>query len=129
MRAVAGAYGDPDGTAEFFLYQLVNLVRGGRPVRMSKRAGDFVTIDDLLDEVGPDAARYEMLRYAPDTPIEFDIQAVTRQSMDNPIWYVQYAHARIRSVERQAAAGGFSPQPAGDAHLGRLGHPLEATPL
>ena len=129
MRAVAGAYGDPEGTAEFFLYQLVNLVRGGRPVRMSKRAGDLVTVDDLLDEVGRDAARYEILRYAPDTPIDFDIEAVTRQSMDNPIWYVQYAHARISSVIRQAAETGFTARPVEASDLGLLGHPLEATLL
>ena len=129
MKAVARAYGDPDGTAEIFLYQLVTLVRGGEPVRMSKRAGDFVTVDDLLDEVGRDAARYEMLRYAPDTPLEFDIEAVTRQSMDNPIYYVQYAHARIASVMRQAGDLGFQPTPADAADLGRLGHPLEATLL
>jgi arginyl-tRNA synthetase len=129
MRAVANAFGDLNGTAEIFLYQLVTLVRGGEPVRMSKRAGDFVTVDDLLDAVGRDAARYEMLRYAPDTPIEFDIEAVARQSMDNPIFYVQYAHARIASVMRQAAEIGFRPAPVEAADLGRLGHPLEATLL
>jgi arginyl-tRNA synthetase len=129
MRAVAGAFGDPDGTAEILLYQLVTLVSGGNPVRMSKRAGDFVTVDDLLDRVGRDAARYEMLRYAPDTPIEFDIEAVTRQSMDNPVYYVQYAHARIASVIRQAGEVGFRPVPADAADLALLDHPLEAALL
>jgi arginyl-tRNA synthetase len=129
MRAVAGAFGDPDGTAEILLYQLVTLVSGGKPVRMSKRAGDFVTVDDLLDRVGKDAARYEMLRYAPDTPIEFDIEAVTRQSMDNPVYYVQYAHARIASVIRQAGEVGFRPVPPDVADLALLDHPLEAALL
>ena len=129
MRAVARAFGDPDGTVEIFLYQLVTLVRGGEPVRMSKRAGDLVTVDDLLDEVGRDAARYEMLRYAADTPIEFDLEAVKRQSMDNPIYYVQYAHARIASMVRQGAEVGFAPRPPEQADLGRLSHPLEAALL
>jgi arginyl-tRNA synthetase len=92
---------------------------------MSKRAGDFVTVDDLLDEVGKDAARYEMLRYAPDTPTEFDIEAVKRQSMDNPVYYVQYAHARIASLVRQAAEVGFTAVPPEDADLALLDHPTE----
>ena len=125
MRALARAFGDPDGTVEVLLYQLVNLVSGGEPVRMSKRAGDFVTVDDLLDEVGKDAARYEVLRYAADTPIEFDIEAVTRQSMDNPVYYVQYAHARIASLIRQAAEVGFTAAPPDAADLGLLRHPTE----
>jgi len=125
MRALARAFGDPDGTVEVLLYQLVSLVSGGEPARMSKRAGDFVTVDDLLDEVGKDAARYEMLRYAPDTPIEFDIEAVKRQSMDNPVYYVQYAHARIASLVRQAAEVGFTAVPPEDADLALLDHPTE----
>ena len=125
MRALARAFGDPDGTVEILLYQLVNLVSGGEPVRMSKRAGDFVTVDDLLDEVGKDAARFEMLRYAADTPIEFDIEAVRRQSMDNPVYYVQYAHARIASLIRQAAEVGFTAAKPEDADLGLLRHPTE----
>jgi arginyl-tRNA synthetase len=129
MRALARAFGDPDGTAEILLYQLVSLVSGGEPARMSKRAGDFVTVDDLLDEVGKDAARYEMLRYAPDTPIEFDIEAVRRQSMDNPVYYVQYAHARIASLVRQAVEVGFTAVPPEDADLGLLDHPTEGVLL
>jgi arginyl-tRNA synthetase len=125
MRALARAFGDPDGTVEVLLYQLVNLVSGGEPVRMSKRAGDLVTVDDLLDEVGNDAARFEVLRYAADTPIEFDIAAVKRQSMDNPVYYVQYAHARIASLIRQAAEVGFTAAPPEDADLGLLVHPTE----
>jgi arginyl-tRNA synthetase len=125
LRAVVRAFGDPDGTAEFVIGQIVSLVRAGEPVRMSKRAGDIVTVDDLIDEVGTDAARYTMLRFSVDTPMEFDIEAVTRQSMDNPVYYVQYAHARIASVIRQAGEVGFTPVPRDAADLGLLGHPLE----
>jgi arginyl-tRNA synthetase len=125
LRAVARAFGDPEGSVEFVIGQIVSLVRAGEPVRMSKRAGDIVTVDDLIDEVGRDAARYEMLRYSVDTPMEFDIEAVTRQSMDNPVYYVQYAHARIASVIRQAGEVGFAPVPPDAADLGLLVHPLE----
>ena len=125
LRAVVRAFGDPEGTAEFVIGQMVSLVRAGEPVRMSKRAGDIVTVDDLIDEVGKDAARYTMLRFSVDTPMEFDIEAVTRQSMDNPVYYVQYAHARIASVIRQAGEVGFAPVPPDAADLGLLDHPLE----
>ena len=129
MRAVARAFGDPDDTTEFLIGQLVTLVRAGQPARMSKRAGDIVTVDDLLDEVGKDAFRYTMLRFALDTPMEFDVEAVTRQSMDNPVYYVQYAHARISSVLRQGRETGFTPLPADEADLGLLQHPMEAALL
>jgi arginyl-tRNA synthetase len=125
LRAVVRAFGDPEGSVEFVIGQLVSLVRAGEPVRMSKRAGDIVTVDDLIDEVGKDAARYTMLRFSVDTPMEFDIEAVTRQSMDNPVYYVQYAHARIASVIRQAGEVGFTPLPPEAADLGLLEHPLE----
>jgi arginyl-tRNA synthetase len=129
VRAVVRAFGDPDETVEFLISQLVSLVRGGEPAKMSKRAGDFVTVDDLIDEVGKDAFRYTMLRYALDTPIEFDVEAVTRQSMDNPVYYVQYAHARIASVIRQSREVGFSPAPVEAADLSLLDHPMEAALL
>jgi arginyl-tRNA synthetase len=129
MRAVVRAFGDPDDTAEFHISQLVSLVRAGQPARMSKRAGEIATVDDLLDEVGKDAFRYTMLRFALDTPIEFDVEAVTRQSMDNPVYYVQYAHARISSVLRQGRETGFTPLPVEEADLGLLEHPMEATLL
>jgi arginyl-tRNA synthetase len=129
MRAIVRAFGDPDNIAEFHISQLVSVVRDGRPARMSKRAGEIATVDDLLDEVGKDAFRYTMLRFGLDTPIEFDVEAVTRQSMDNPVYYVQYAHARISSVIRQAAETGFTPLPLEQADLGLLGHPMEAALL
>jgi arginyl-tRNA synthetase len=129
MRAVVRAFGDPDDTAEFLISQLVSLVRAGQPAKMSKRAGDIATVDDLLEEVGKDAFRYTMLRYSIDAPIEFDVEAVTRQSMDNPVYYVQYAHARIRSVLRQGTETGFTALPVDQADLGLLVHPMEAALL
>ncbi|HJU02835.1 MAG TPA: arginine--tRNA ligase [Actinomycetes bacterium] len=129
VRAVVRAFGDPDDTAEFIISQLVSLVRGGQPAKMSKRAGDIATVDDLIDEVGKDPFRYTMLRYSVDAPIEFDVEAVTRQSMDNPVYYVQYAHARISSVIRQAREVGFGALPVEETDLGLLDHPLEAALL
>jgi len=129
MRAVVRAFGDPDDTAEFHISQLVSLVRAGQPAKMSKRAGDIATVDDLLEEVGKDAFRYTMLRFSLDAPIEFDVEAVTRQSMDNPVYYVQYAHARISSVLRQGRETGFSALPIEEADLGLLVHPMEAALL
>jgi len=82
--------------------QLVKLTRGGEPVKMSKRAGDFVTLREVVDEVGPDAVRFMMLFRKADAPLEFDFHKVTEQSRDNPVFYVQYAHARCQSVKRQA---------------------------
>jgi arginyl-tRNA synthetase len=129
MRAIVRAFGDPDEVAEFHISQLVSLVRAGQPAKMSKRAGDIATVDDLLDEVGKDAFRYTMLRFSLDTPIEFDVEAVTRQSMDNPVYYVQYAHARISSVLRQATEIGFEALPVEEADLALLVHPMETALL
>jgi arginyl-tRNA synthetase len=123
MRAIVRAFGDPDDVAEFHISQLVSLVRAGQPAKMSKRAGDIATVDDLLDEVG------KMLRFSLDTPIEFDVEAVTRQSMDNPVYYVQYAHARIRSVLRQGREIGFEALPVEETDLELLVHPMEAALL
>ena len=84
------------------LCQLVKLYRGGEPVKMSKRAGDFVTLRQVVDEVGPDVVRFMMLTRRNDAPLDFDFEKVTEQSRDNPVFYVQYAHARICSVLRNA---------------------------
>jgi arginyl-tRNA synthetase len=108
MRAVAASFGDdPDQTLEILIGQLVNLVRNGEPVRMSKRAGTVVTIDDLTEAIGVDAARYALARYALDSPIDLDLDLWTRRSTDNPVYYVQYAHARIASLLRNAAEQGY----------------------
>jgi arginyl-tRNA synthetase len=129
MRSTIRAFGVDDDAAEFLIGQMVNLVRGGEPVKMSKRAGDYVTFDDLLDEVGKDPARYTMLRYSIDAPIDFDLELVSRQSLDNPVYYVQYAHARISSVLRTGREQGFEPVPAERADLGLLGHATESALL
>jgi len=107
-------------SVEVLLYQLVHLKRGGEPVRMSKRAGDYITLDELLDEVGVDAARYTLLTRSSDSGIDFDIELVTRQTMDNPVYYVQYAHARIASLLRVAKEQGVSLRPWREVNLQEL---------
>jgi len=98
LRAIAACFGDdPDQTLEILIGQLVNLVRDGQPLRMSKRAGAVVTLDDLVSAIGVDAARYALARYSLDSPIDLDLDLWTRRSSDNPVFYVQYAHARIAS--------------------------------
>ena len=109
LRAIAGCFGDdPDQTLEVLIGQLVNLVRDGQPLRMSKRAGTVVTIDDIVGAIGVDAARYALARYSLDSPIDLDLDLWTRHSSDNPVYYVQYAHARIVSLLRAAAESGIS---------------------
>ncbi len=102
MQAVVAALGH-EGKLEVLLGQLVNLLRNGVPVRMSKRRGTMVTFEELLDEVGRDATRFILLSRSSDQEIDFDIELATRQSSDNPVYYVQYAHARICSILRRAA--------------------------
>jgi len=110
MHGAAEALGIDPQRITILLYQLVSLYRGGEPVRMSKRTGDVVTLDELIDEVGTDAARYTLLTRSPDSPLDFDIEAVTRQTMDNPVYYVQYAHARTASLRRVAERQGIALQ-------------------
>lgn len=104
-----------DGEAEFDvkLVQMVRLLRDGEPVKMSKRSGSFVTLADVVDEVGKDVVRFSMLTRKADAQMDFDFAKVVEASKDNPVFYVQYAHARISSVHRRAAAEGVDPgQPA-----------------
>jgi arginyl-tRNA synthetase len=109
MRAMAACFGDnPDQTLEILIGQLVNLVRDGQPLRMSKRAGTTITLDDLVDAIGVDAARYALARYSVDSPIDLDLELWTRAHNDNPVHYVRYAHARICSVLRNAADLGIT---------------------
>jgi arginyl-tRNA synthetase len=108
------ALGHPPEAFDVLIVQLVTLLRDGQPVRMSKRRGEFVLMEELLEEVGRDAARFTFLTRRHDSPLEFDLAVATRQSSDNPVYYVQYAHARIRSIARQAAEQGIA-VPAGDA--------------
>ena len=104
MKAAVTAMSGGEATLETVLCQLVKLFRGGEPVAMSKRAGDFVTLREVVDEVGRDAVRFMMLFRKAEAPLDFDFVAVQEQSKDNPVFYVQYAHARTASVRRQAAA-------------------------
>lgn len=103
LKAAAAAFGDDPDTVEVLIGQLVNLVSGGVPVRMSKRAGTVITLDDLVDALGVDASRYALIRYSVDTTVDLDIDLWTRQTNDNPVFYVQYAHARLASLARHAA--------------------------
>jgi arginyl-tRNA synthetase len=114
-----------EASFEVVLYQLVSLLRGGEPVRMSKRAGEAVTLDEVIDEVGADAARFTLLSRSADSTIDFDIEVVTRQSMDNPVFYVQYAHARIASLLRVAAQQGVDLEPVDDVDLSLLARESE----
>ncbi|MGH2677589.1 MAG: arginine--tRNA ligase [Actinomycetota bacterium] len=125
VQGVAEAYGfDPD-RLEFILTQLVALYRSGEQARMSKRSGDLVTLDELLDEVGPDAARYTLLSRSSDTPLDFDIELAKRQSLDNPVYYVQYAHARIANLIAYAEQQGTSMLPFDQIAPEELTHPTE----
>jgi arginyl-tRNA synthetase len=108
LRAMAACFGDdPDATLEILIGQLVTLERDGRPVRLSRRAGNVITLADLVDVIGPDAARYALARYSLDSPIAIDLDLWTRRTNDNPVYYVQYAHARICSLLHAAAAEGI----------------------
>jgi arginyl-tRNA synthetase len=100
------------------LVQMVQLMRAGEPVKMSKRSGNFITIADMVEEVGKDVVRFTMLTRKPEAQMEFDFAKVVEASKDNPVFYVQYAHARISSTSRKGAAEGFAPS---DAELGLLG--------
>ncbi|HEV8025066.1 MAG TPA: arginine--tRNA ligase [Candidatus Nanopelagicales bacterium] len=108
LRAVAACAGDDmDANIEVLIGQLVKITRGGQEVKLSKRAGNIVTLEDLVEEVGVDAARYTLIRYPVDSPLTLDLETITRQTNDNPVFYVQYAHARISSVLRNAAELGI----------------------
>jgi arginyl-tRNA synthetase len=102
MKAAVGALSDNAVSLDVVLTQIVHVLKGGQPVRMSKRAGTYVTLRDLIEEVGRDAVRFTMLARKADAQMEFDLDKVIEQSRDNPVFYVQYAHARCRSVLRQA---------------------------
>jgi arginyl-tRNA synthetase len=104
MRAAVKAITGGEGSLDIKLCQLVRLFRAGEPVKMSKRAGDFVTLAEVVEEVGADPIRFMMVFRKNDAPLDFDFDKVTEQSKDNPVFYVQYAHARTCSVLRQAAA-------------------------
>ena len=113
--------GIPKGWPEYVLHQMVTVMRGGEEVKISKRAGSYVTLRDLIDEVGRDATRYFLVARKADSHLTFDIDLAKQKSDENPVYYIQYAHARICSVFRQAAERGIAFDAAGSAaHLGLL---------
>jgi len=120
MKAAMQALGHPPDAFEVLIVQLVTLLRDGQPVRMSKRRGEFVLMEELLEEVGRDAARFTFLTRRHDSPLEFDLAVATRQSAENPVYYVQYAHARIASIYKQAAEQGIGVPPLGEVDLSPL---------
>lgn len=112
LKAAAAALGDDPATIEVLIGQMVNLVRDGAPVKMSKRAGTVITLDDLVDAIGVDAARYALIRSSVDQTMDIDLALWTSATNDNPVFYVQYAHARLCSLARNAADLGVTPDGA-----------------
>ncbi len=125
LKAAAACLGVPPDRVEIRIGQLVNLLRDGQPVRMSKRAGETIDLDEVVEEVGSDVVRYHFLRQGLDSTIDFDLAVVAAQSMENPVYYVQYAHARVASVIRNADERGFDAGEVADADLSLLTHPAE----
>ena len=124
LKAIAACAGDdPESHIEVLIGQLVKLVQNGEEVKLSKRAGHLITLDELVDAIGVDAARYTLARYPADSPMTLDIALVTKHTNDNPVFYVQYAHARIASLLRNAAELGIDR--GGDFDPALLGHERE----
>ncbi len=124
LKAIASSLGEDPATVEVLIGQMVNLVRDGQPVRMSKRAGTVITLDDLVEAIGVDAARYSLIRSSVDSPIDIDLALWSSASNENPVYYVQYAHARLSALARNAAELGLV---ADTSHLELLTHEKEGT--
>ncbi len=122
LKAAAAAFGDDPDTVEVMIGQMVNLVRDGQAVKMSKRAGTVITLDDLVEAIGVDAARYSLVRSSVDQSIDIDLALWASASSENPVYYVQYAHARLSSIARNAADLGLSGE---GADLALLTHDRE----
>jgi len=128
MMAMCAAFGDePHVNLEILIGQMVNLVKDGQPVRMSKRAGTVVTMQDLVEAVGVDAARYALARSSADAQIDIDLDLLTQRTNDNPVFYVQYAHARLSGIVRNAVAAGVRREDAFEPAL--LDDPADAVLL
>ncbi len=127
MKAAVSALSDGRVPLSIMLTQLVKLYKNGEPFKMSKRAGTFVTLRDVVDQVGPDVTRFVMLTRKNDAPLDFDFDKVLEQSKDNPVFYVQYAHARVCSVLRRAAEAGIDVSDAAlqQADMEQVGHEAE----
>lgn len=129
LRAVAACAGDdPESSIEVLIGQMVKMTRDGKEVRLSKRAGDLITLDDLIEEVGVDAARYSLVRYPADSPLTVDLDLIVKQSSENPVFYVQYAHARICTLLRAASAAGHVPELSADWSADAVDFSLLADP-
>lgn len=124
LKAVAAALGEDPDTVEVLIGQMVNLVKDGQPMRMSKRAGTVITLEDLVDAIGVDAARYVLIRSSVNSPIDIDLGLWASASNENPVYYVQYAHARLSALARNAADLGLQ---VDLGHLDLLDHDREAT--
>ena len=125
IRSVNKALGASDESLEFLLIQFVSLLRNGEPVAMSKRAGTFVTLREVIDEVGSDATRFFFVSRKSDSHLDFDLELAKRTSSDNPVYYVQYAHARISSILREAEARGVKLPDVATVDLTKLTEPSE----
>ena len=117
VQAAVKALTDGRVDLDVKIIQMVKLLRAGEPIKMSKRAGNFVTLADVVREVGKDVVRFMMLTKRADTPLEFDFAKVVEASKDNPVFYVQYAHARISSLQRKAVEAGLSLETSADLTL------------
>src|SRR6056297_2793923 len=106
MKAAVSALSEGTVPLDIKLTQLVKLYKNGEPFKMSKRAGTFVTLRDVVDQVGPDVTRFHMLMRKNDAPLDFDFDKVVETGKDNPVWYVQYAHSRVISLLAKAQAAG-----------------------
>ena len=127
LKAALGALGYDPEALQVVLVQLVQLTRGGEPVRMGKRQGEFVSLREVLDEVGNDAARFFFLMRKSDSHLDFDLELAKKESSENPVFYVQYAHARIASIFEQARQSGveMTDRSARAVKLERLSEPEE----
>lgn len=120
LKSATQALGQPEGWLEILIVQQVNLLRNGEPVKMSKREGDFVTLDELVREVGKDVSRFFFLMRKPSSHLDFDLELAKKETMENPVFYVQYAHARTRSIFRQPQAKELLSSASGAPDLSRL---------
>lgn len=125
MKAALAALGGDPEALDIILMQLVRLYQGGEIVKMSKRTGQYVTLDELLDDVGPDAARYFFVTRSADSHLDFDMDLAKRQTNENPVFYIQYAHARIASIKRQLQSRGQTVPRAHEVDLRLLTEPEE----
>jgi len=127
MKAMMRALGLDPERLTLLLYQLVTLRRGGELVRLSKRTGDIITLREVIEEVGADAVRFFLLARSADSQMDFDLELARQESAENPVYYVQYGHARICSILRHAAERGWTPERYADGDVSLLTHPMEQT--